>query len=88
MARQAEIDDLDVHLTALVTAAPDLVALPGVGVGTAGQLIVTARDNPIACAMRRRSPASAEQHRSRSVPDAPTGTDRHRGGDRDPNSAL
>ena len=47
LALQAEIDDLDVHLTTLVTAAAsDLVALPGVGVDTAGQLLVTAGDNP------------------------------------------
>jgi transposase len=45
-ALQTEIDDLDAQLTALVTtAAPRLVALPGVGVDTAGQLLVTAGDN-------------------------------------------
>ena len=45
-ALQAEIDDLDAQLTPLVTtAAPELVALPGVGVDTAGQLLVTAGDN-------------------------------------------
>ena len=44
LALQAEIDDLDVHLTALVAAAaPELVALPGVGVDTAGHLLVTGR---------------------------------------------
>jgi transposase len=43
-AVQAEID-LDAQLTPLVTtAAPELVALPGVGVDTAGQLLVTAGD--------------------------------------------
>jgi transposase len=37
LALQAEIDDLDSHLAALVTsAAPHLVALPGVGIDTAG----------------------------------------------------
>ena len=45
-ALQGEIDDLDVQLTLLVTAAaPGLLALPGVGVETAGQLLVTAGDN-------------------------------------------
>jgi len=44
---QAEVDDLETELSALVTAtAPDLVGLPGVGVDTAGQLLVTAGDNP------------------------------------------
>lgn len=44
---QPEIDDLDAQLTPLVTAiAPRLVALPGVGVDTAGQLLVTAGDKP------------------------------------------
>ena len=44
---QAELDQLDTHLQALVGAvAPTLVALPGVGVDTAGQLLVTAGDNP------------------------------------------
>jgi transposase len=45
-ALQAEIDDLDTQLTPLVTeVAPALLALPGIGVETAGQLLVTARDN-------------------------------------------
>jgi len=44
---QAELDQLDTQLQTLVTsAAPTLVALPGVGVETAGQLLVTAGDNP------------------------------------------
>jgi hypothetical protein len=44
---QAELDRLDLQLQALVTsAAPTLVALPGVGIDTAGQLLVTAGDNP------------------------------------------
>ena len=44
---QAELDQLDTHLQTLVAAAaPTLVALPGVGVDTAGQLLVTAGDNP------------------------------------------
>jgi transposase len=38
---------LDAQLQELVSAvAPTLVALPGVGVDTAGQLLVTAGDNP------------------------------------------
>ena len=44
---QAELDQLDLQLQKLVKAvAPTLVALPGVGVETAGQLLVTAGDNP------------------------------------------
>jgi transposase len=44
---QAELDRLDVQLQLLVTSvAPTLVALPGVGIDTAGQLLVTAGDNP------------------------------------------
>ena len=44
---QAELDQLDLQLQALVSAAaPTLVALPGVGIDTAGQLLVTAGDNP------------------------------------------
>ena len=40
---QAELDALDVELTKLVsTAAPALLALPGIGLDTAGQLLVTA----------------------------------------------
>ena len=47
LALQVETDDLDVHLTALVTGGvPDLVALPGVGVDTAGRLLFTAGGNP------------------------------------------
>jgi transposase len=44
---QAELTQLDAQLQGLVSAvAPTLVALPGVGVDTAGQLLVTAGDNP------------------------------------------
>ena len=89
LALQAEIDDLDVHLTALVTAtAPDLVALPGVGVDTAGQLLVTVGDNPD----RLRSEAAfARLCGAAPIPVSSGRTDRHRlhrGGDRDANSAL
>ena len=86
---QAEIDDLDVHLTALVSAAvPELVELPGVGVDTAGQLLVTAGDNP----ERLRSEAAfARLCGAAPIPVSSGRTDRHRlhrGGDRDANSAL
>lgn len=89
LALQAEIDDLDVYLTALVTAtAPELVALPGVGVDTAGQLLVTAGDNPD----RLRSEAAfARLCGAAPIPVSSGRTDRHRvhrGGDRDANSAL
>jgi transposase len=44
---QGELDRLDVQLQTLVTSvAPALVALPGIGIDTAGQLLVTAGDNP------------------------------------------
>jgi transposase len=44
---QDEIDDLDAQLTPLVTAAaPALMALPGVGAETVGQLLVTAGGQP------------------------------------------
>ncbi|MGH3219434.1 MAG: IS110 family transposase [Streptosporangiaceae bacterium] len=86
---QAEIDDLDAQLTPLVTAAaPELLALPGVGVETAGQLLVTAGDNP----GRLRSEASfARLCGAAPVPVSSGRTDRHRlhrGGDRQANSAL
>jgi transposase len=89
LALQDEIDALDVHLTALVTtAAPELVALPGVGVDTAGQLLVTAGDNPD----RLRSEAAfARLCGAAPIPVSSGRTDRHRlhrGGDRDANSAL
>jgi transposase len=49
---QAELLQLDRQLQELVTAvAPTLVALPGVGVDTAGQLLVTAGDNPQTAAL-------------------------------------
>jgi transposase len=88
-ALQAEIDDLDAQLTPLVTvAAPRLIALPGVGVDTAGQLLVTAGDNP----SRLRSERSfARLCGVAPIPVSSGRTDRHRlhgGGDRDANSAL
>jgi transposase len=46
-ALSEEIDELDGHLAALTAAAaPSLVSLFGVGIETAGQLLVTAGDNP------------------------------------------
>lgn len=88
-ALQAEIDDLDAQLTPLVTAvAPELLALPGVGVETAGQLLVTAGDNRD----RLRSEASfARLCGAAPIPVSSGRTDRHRlhrGGDRQANSAL
>jgi transposase len=88
-ALQAEIDDLDARLTPLVTAAaPELLALPGIGAGTAGQLLVTAGDNPD----RLRSEASfARLCGAAPIPVSSGCTDRHRlhrGGDRQANSAL
>ena len=88
-ALQAEIDELDIQLTPLVTAAaPELLALPGVGVETAGQLLVTAGDNRD----RLRSEASfARLCGAAPIPVSSGRTDRHRlhrGGDRQANSAL
>jgi transposase len=77
------------QLTPLVTAAaPGLLALPGVGVETAGQLLVTAGDNRD----RLRSEASfARLCGAAPIPVSSGRTDRHRlhrGGDRQANSAL
>jgi transposase len=88
-ALQAEIDDLDAQLTPLVRAvARRLVALPGVGTDTAGQLLVTAGDNPY----RLRSERSfARLCGAAPIPVSSGRTDRHRlhrGGDRLANSAL
>ena len=88
-ALQAEIDDLDAQLTPLVTVvAPGLVALPGVGVDTAGQLLVTAGDNP---GRLRNEQSFARLCGVAPVPVSSGRTDWHRlhhGGDRDANSAL
>jgi len=55
---QGELDQLDTHLQTLVAAAaPTLVALPGIGIDTTGQLLVTAGDNP----QRLRSEAAFAQ---------------------------
>jgi transposase len=86
---QAELDQLDCQLQALVAAAaPTLVALPGIGVDTAGQLLVTAGDNP----QRLRSEAAfAQLCGAAPIPASSGRTDRHRlnrGGDRHANHAL
>lgn len=88
-ALDAEITLLDEHLARLVTAAaPALVAGYGIGVETAGQLLVTAGDNP-----RRLRNEAAFAHLCGVAPlPASSGrTTRHRlnrGGDRHANHAL
>jgi transposase len=86
---QGELDQLDTQLQTLVTsAAPALVALPGVGIDTAGQLLVTAGDNP----QRLRSEAAfAHLCGTAPIPASSGRTHRHRlnrGGDRRANHAL
>ena len=86
---QAELTQLDAQLQELVSAvAPTLVALPGVGVDTAGQLLVTAGDNP----QRLRGEAAfAHLCGVSPVPASSGRTHRHRlnrGGDRHANHAL
>lgn len=86
---QQEIKEADADLAPLVTqAAPSLVALPGVGIETAGQLLITAGDNPD----RLRSEASfAHLCVAAPIPASSGRTNRHRinrGGDRHANSAL
>lgn len=88
-ALQAEIEELDSHLASLVSAvAPQQIALPGVGVDTAGQLLVTAGDNP----ERLHSEAAfARLCGAAPIPVSPGRTDRHRlhrGGDRLANNTL
>jgi transposase len=84
-----EIREADEALAALVqVAAPKLLDLPGVGVEVAGQLLVTAGDNPD----RLRSDASfAHLCGAAPLPASSGRTDRHRlnrGGDRAANNAL
>lgn len=84
-----EIAMLDTQLEGLVAAAaPRLVALFGVGTDTAGQLLVTAGDNPD----RLRSEAAFSMLCGSSPRSASSGkTTRHRlnrGGDRQANAAL
>ncbi|MET7609453.1 IS110 family transposase [Streptomyces avermitilis] len=85
----AEINDADAELQTLMTeAAPELVALPGVGIETAAQLLITAGDNP----ERLASEASfAHLCAAAPVPASSGRTNRHRlnrGGDRRANHAL
>jgi transposase len=86
---QAELDQLDGQLHTLVAAvAPTLLALPGIGIDTAGQLLVTAGDNP----QRLRSEAAfAHLCGTAPIPASSGRTDRHRlnrAGDRRANNAL
>jgi transposase len=84
-----EITDADKEIGPLVTqAAPKLVALPGVGPETAGQLLTSAGDNP-----DRLHSESAFAHLcgAAPVPASSGRTNRHRlnrGGDRQANNAL
>jgi transposase len=85
----AEIAEADKTLATLVAAAgPKLLEIPGVGVQVAGQLLVTAGDNPD----RLRSEASfAHLCGVAPLPASSGRTDRHRlnrGGDRAANNAL
>lgn len=85
----AEITAADTELTHLITlAAPELLALLGVGVEVAGQLLTTAGDNPD----RMRSEAAfAHLCGVAPIPASSGKTHRHRlnrGGDRGANSAL
>jgi hypothetical protein len=81
-----EIADADTELRALITrTAPDLLALPGVGTDTAGQLLVTAGDNP-----DRHVSEASFAHLCDSAP-VPASSGRHRlnrGGDRQAHRAL
>ncbi|GAA4856664.1 IS110 family transposase [Kitasatospora terrestris] len=84
-----EITNADAELKPLVTqAAPELVALSGVGTETAAQLLITAGDN----SDRLRSEASfAHLCAAAPVPASSGRTHRHRlnrGGDRQANNAL
>jgi transposase len=70
-----EIRELDAELAPLVTArAPELLALPGVGIEVAGQLLVTAGDNPDRLRTEAALPTCAVSHPSPPAPDAPTAT--------------
>ncbi len=85
----AEIEALDAQLEQVVaTAAPDLLAVKGIGTETAGALLVAAGDNPD----RLRSEAAfASLCGVAPIPASSGKTNRHRlsrGGDRDANRAL
>jgi transposase len=85
----AEITELDALIAPLVTALnPALCALPGVGPDVAGQLLVTAGDNPHRL---RCEAAFAMLCGAAPLPASSGRTDRHRlnrGGDRHANAAL
>jgi transposase len=75
-ALTAEITEADKALADLVTAAaPKLLELPGVGVEVAGQLLVTAGDNP---GRLRSEGAFAQLCGVAPLPASPGITDRHR----------
>ncbi len=84
-----EIDEVTERLARLTTSAgPELVALFGVGTETAGQLLVTAGDNP---ERLRTEAAFAALCGAAPVPASSGRTDGHRlsrGGDRQANRAL
>jgi len=89
LALDAEIAGLDAELERLLAAAaPDLLARHGVGVDTAGALLVAAGDNP----HRLRSERSFAALCGVSPLDASSGRQRrhrlNRGGDRQANNAL
>lgn len=89
LALDREIDELDGMLDRLVrAAAPNLLALYGVGTDVAGQLLVTAGDNPDRL---RTEAAFAHLCGVSPIPASSGRTDRHRlnrGGDRQANAAL
>lgn len=71
-----EIDEVTERLAVLTTSAGrELVALFGVGTETAGQLLVTAGDNPERLRTEPRSPFCAAPLQFRLPRDAPTDTD-------------
>ena len=84
-----EIAELDAQITPLVRdAAPDLLALFGAGTETAGQLLVTAGDNP---ERMRCEAAFAHLVGAAPIPASSGRTHRHRlnrGGDRAANNAV
>lgn len=70
-----EITELDALIGPLVTTInPTLLAVRGVGPDVAGQLLITAGDNPTGCAQKPPSPCSAASPPCRPPPARPTGT--------------
>ena len=84
-----EVSAADTELRTLVTAAaPRLIALPGVGTEVAGQILITAGDNP---GRLRSEAAFAHLCGVAPIPASSGRTHRHRlnrGGDRAANNAL